>query len=49
MQQDALAFSRREAADALRISLRMLVRLLAQRKLSGAQSADGLSFQEPKS
>ncbi len=35
MQQEILAFSRREAADALRISLRMLDYMLAQGKLRG--------------
>ena len=37
MQRDILAFNRREAADALRISLRMLDQLLADGKLRGSR------------
>jgi excisionase family DNA binding protein len=35
MQTETLAFNRREAADALRVSLRMLDYLLAQGELRG--------------
>jgi excisionase family DNA binding protein len=37
MQHETLAFSRREAADALRISLRMLDHLLAHGELNGTR------------
>jgi len=37
VQTETLAFSRREAADALRVSLRMLDHLLAVGKLRGTR------------
>ena len=37
MQRETLAFNRREAADALRVSLRMLDYLLAEGKLRGSR------------